>query len=86
MKRPRKGQIVVIDWLDICTDPGWLDSEEQAESSPAQAQSVGIVLSCDSKVLKLAHNVCLDTGKSDITAYPMGVIQKIRVLGDGKVA
>jgi len=79
-KYPAKGQIVAIDWLDIYSDSGWLDAEEQETFGPAKSQSVGIVLSCDDKVLKLAHNMCLEDGKSDITAYPMGVIQKIRVL------
>lgn len=80
MKRPKKGQIVVVDWLDICSDSRWLDTEEQVEFSPTVCRAVGFVLACDDKTLKLAHNVCLGDGKSDLTVYPIGVIQKVTVL------
>lgn len=77
------GQIVVIEWLDIYSDSGWLDKDEIAEFAPAKARSVGIVLSCDEKVLKLAHNMCVEDGTSDVTAYPVGVITDVKVLSDG---
>jgi len=34
-------------------------------------------------VLKLAHNVCLDDGRSDVSVYPIGVVQKVKVLANG---
>jgi len=83
MKRPRPGQIVVIEWADICSDCTWLNGEEQRAFAPGRCRAVGIVLSCDQKVLKLAHNVCLDDGRSDVSVYPIGVVQKVKVLANG---
>lgn len=80
----KRGQIVLVEWDDVYSDSRWLDSEQQEEFVPAQIQSVGIVLSCDKKVLKLAHNVNLDSGESDLTVYPMGMIRKVTVLSSGK--
>lgn len=84
-KKPlRKGQIVAIEWADIYSDSKWLDEEEQMKFASAKCYSVGIVLSHDENTLKLAHNLCVEDGKSDITAYPNGVIRKVTVLSNVK--
>lgn len=81
---PVKNQVVLIEWIDICSDSRWLDPAEQANFNPTQAIAVGIVLSCDDSILRLAHNFCVEDGKCDVTVYPMGVVKKVRVLADGK--
>jgi len=80
MVKVKKGQVVMIEWLDIYSDADWLDAKEQEEFKLATCRSVGTVMSRDKTVLKLAHNLNLDDGTSDLTAYPMCVIQKVRVL------
>lgn len=83
-KRPVKGQTVMVYWLDICSDSSWLDSEKQDAFRPSRCRAVGTVLSCDDHMLKLAHNICLEDGKSDLSVYPIGVIEKVVVLSDGQ--
>ena len=79
MKIPRlkKGQLIVIRFMDIEEDPAW-QSESQARQRPdSEGVGVGWYLKHDDDFLYVSTQI-LDSGARNKTTYPIGCVIKIQ--------
>ena len=80
MKKPRKGDIVLVEWVDIAMLHGtWHDRSAMEEHDIVACRSVGYVGKLTKKKIVLYASEGRDL-VSHVDALPIGVIRSIRVL------
>lgn len=81
MKLPKlkKGDMVVVQWDDTQTEPGWMDESAISKFHPRHSNTIGFFHSADKIEIKLNHSVCED-GDKDCTTIPIGCITSINKL------
>lgn len=93
-RRPAKGQLVVVYWIDAHTYDPWLNEEAKTAAvigKPSECQTVGWVVSTKGKVLCIAASRGLQ--QEDATTdwgsrwfIPWGMVQKVVLLEEAPVA
>lgn len=93
-RRPAKGSLVVVYWIDAHTYDPWLNEaakEVNQVAKPSECQTVGWVLATKGKVLCIAASRGLE--QSDATTdwgsrwfIPWGMVQKVVLLEEAPVA
>lgn len=80
--KPKKGDLVRVDWLDADSEAGWQDDDPKTDDSVETMPSFGLMASYGVKFLTLSHCFSGDQwlGKHRI---PIGMIHNIEVLDKG---
>lgn len=86
MKRPkgiRKGQWLVVEWLDALTpEPGWDEHESGKKTSPDRVRSVGVVIKSTPAAVMLAGDAApsypKDTSTNRPIIVPWGMVVRVQ--------
>ncbi|KKM27142.1 hypothetical protein LCGC14_1577700 [marine sediment metagenome] len=73
----KKNQLIEIRWLDITSDGSWLKPATVEKFPAVDCLSVGYFLNQDKKVIRLSSMVNSNDGERDVTAIPLGCVEKI---------
>lgn len=75
-----KYDVVLVEWIDIATTPGWSDNDKLLHVKPAHCRSIGFLLDKDSDQITICSGYADDEDLADITVFPVGVILSITIL------
>lgn len=73
----KKGDCLVVKWLDVTQRNDWLSEEDAGRAPPAVCRSVGFFLNETKDVIRISDSVCSDTDRN-VTVIPRGCVLKIR--------
>lgn len=73
----KKGDLVVVYWIDITSNDGWMPVQTVEDFTPFNMVSVGWFVNNNDCVVRLASTVCQNDGTSNVLAIPEAVISKI---------
>ena len=78
-KKPlKKGDLVVVYWVDITSNDGWNSVQVVEEYQPFEMASVGWWINDQDGVIRLASTVCQNDGTSNVLVIPQAVVRDIR--------
>ena len=83
MRKYRKDTVLEVEFLDVNTDPEWLDADKAMTRPPAEdvdARCVGFFSKVDKEFLYLSSMVLGKGGERDRTVIPVGCIKRIKKL------
>ena len=72
------GSICQINWLDIITEPNWVDKNKFVEQEPAECITVGVWMSPGKNCIHIASNI--NENGCDGTTIPKGCVLRIKVI------
>jgi len=75
--------LVLVEWVDIESNPQWQSVEDATARHCPVHFGVGFILKMDKDELTLVHNTGRDDPRCDNTIYPRGCVKSIKVLRIG---
>lgn len=72
----KKGDIVVVDWFDICSRTGWHDLQDAR--SDYNVTSVGYLLESDKEAVVIAQSVAEQVRCAESLTIPRVNIKKVK--------
>ena len=81
MRRYKKGQFLLVDWLDIVQDSAWTKPNGLTKPpKEANCRTIGFYQGHDEMFLYLSHSIGIHVPDGDKTSIPLGCVQKVRRL------
>lgn len=75
-------RMVRVTWIDAALHAEWTDTHEEANLVPVD--SVGFLVSKDTRVIKLAQSICANTRYSAIQSIPRLAVVSINPLSTNR--
>ena len=75
-----KMPIVIIEWVDSCSDDGWMKVPKAKEHTVSHCTSVGYLIKKDKEQVCIVQNTSDTESVGDIMAIPRKAVTKITTL------